>query len=62
MAVISYHSLGDAASEAKSVATKLTKYADNLNSAVYKKLSNYSGTHTVNIQTAIPLKSSFPPS
>lgn len=52
VAVISYHSLGNAASEAKSVATKLTRYADNLNSVVYKKLSNYSGDYSDNIQTA----------
>ncbi len=51
-ATISYASLRNASTEAKSVARKLTAYADNLNSCVYRKLNNYSGNHTGNIQTA----------
>lgn len=46
---ISYSSLGEASSEAKQVSTKLSSYADKLNSAVYKKLDNYDGSYTSNI-------------
>lgn len=52
VAVISYRSLDNASDEAKTVARKLTQYADGLQSAVYRKLSNYSGDHTANIRTA----------
>lgn len=51
-AVISYTSLIEASSEASSVAKKLTKYADNLESDIYRKLSNYSGSCTYNISAA----------
>lgn len=50
--IISYSSLKDSASEAKAVAKKLDTYADNLNNSIYKKLTNYSGNHTGNIQVA----------
>lgn len=49
---ISYSSLKSASSEANQVAKKMTRYANNLNSAVYKKLSNYNGSYTSNISTA----------
>lgn len=49
-ACISYGSLKNASSEAKHVANKLNKYVDNLNSQVYKKLSEYSGDCTSNIE------------
>lgn len=49
---ISYSSLGDAKSEAKQLATKLDKYADHLDSQVYKKLTSYSGKQTNNITNA----------
>lgn len=52
IASISYGSLRDAASEARDVAKKLDKYADSINSSVYKKLNNYEGTWTGNITTA----------
>lgn len=49
-ACISYGSLKNASSEAKHVANKLNKYVDNLNSQVCKKLSEYSGDCTSNIE------------
>lgn len=51
-ACISYSSLKDASSEAKQVSKKLDKYADNLNSQIYRKLNNYSGSYTTNIAQA----------
>lgn len=51
-AVISYSSLIDSANEAKAVAKKLDKYAENLNSSIYRKLTNYGGSHTGNIEVA----------
>lgn len=51
-ACISYSSLKDASSEAKQVAKKLDKYADNLDSQIYRKLNNYSGSYTANIAQA----------
>ncbi len=52
-AAISYNSLNDAASEASSVAKKLTTYANSLNNSVYKKLNSYSGDYTSNISGAV---------
>lgn len=52
IATISYGSLEDSAGEAKAVAKKLDTYAEHLNNSIYKKLTCYSGTHTVNINTA----------
>lgn len=51
-ASISYSSLGDASSEAKTVAKKLDKYADSLYDNVYKKLNNYGGSYNSNISSA----------
>lgn len=52
VAIISYDSLKDSASEAKAVAKKLDTYADHLNNSIYKKLTSYSGDCTANIQAA----------
>ena len=51
-ASISYSSLKNAAGEARDVAKKLDKYADSINSTVYKKLNNYEGSWTSNITSA----------
>ncbi len=51
-AAISYNSLHSAAGEAREVSGRLTSYADGLNSNVYRKLMNYSGVHTGNINSA----------
>lgn len=52
-ATISYSSLKQASSEADQVAKKLDRYANNLNSAICRKLNNYNGDHTGNISSAI---------
>ena len=49
---ISYSSLRDAKGEAKALSRKLDKYADNLDSQVYRKLTSYSGNSTSNITNA----------
>lgn len=49
---ISYSSIKDASSEAKSVARKLDDYADELVSSVYNKLNRYKGEWTGNISSA----------
>lgn len=51
-ASISYSSIKNAAGEARDVAKKLDKYADSINSTVYKKLNNYEGSWTGNITSA----------
>jgi len=51
-ASISYSSLRNAAGEARDVAKKLDKYADSINSTVYKKLNSYEGSWTGNITSA----------
>ena len=51
-ASISYSSIKNAAGEARDVAKKLDKYADSINSTVYKKLNNYEGSWTSNITSA----------
>lgn len=51
-ASISYSSLRNAAGEARDVAKKIDKYADSINSTVYKKLNNYEGSWTENITSA----------
>lgn len=51
-ASISYSSLRNAAGEARDVAKKLDKYADSINSSVYKKLNSYDGSWTGNITSA----------
>ena len=48
---ISYNSLKDASSEAKSVAKKLDYYADSIKSDIYNKFNNYEGTWSSNITT-----------
>lgn len=51
-AAISYRSLRNASSEAKSVAKKLDKYADSLYNNVYKKLDKYKGEWSSNLSAA----------
>lgn len=51
-ACISYSSLTNASSEASEVAKKLEKYASNLETQVYRKLSDYNGTYSSNISQA----------
>lgn len=51
-ATIYYKDLIRASGEAKDVARKLDKYADSLNSRVYKKLNKYDGSVTSNITAA----------
>lgn len=51
-ACISYGSLKDASSEASQVANKLEKYANSLDSQIYRKLNNYEGHYTTNIAQA----------
>ncbi|MGN0317019.1 MAG: hypothetical protein ACI4E1_03685 [Lachnospira sp.] len=51
-ACISYGSLKEASSEASQVAKKLDKYANNLDSQIYKQLNCYSGSYTTNISQA----------
>lgn len=51
-ASISYSSIKNAAGEARDVAKKLDKYADSINSTVYKKLNSYNGSWTSNITSA----------
>lgn len=48
-ACISYRSLDDAASTAKKVADKLETYASHLDSQIYRKINEYSGTYTSNV-------------
>ena len=52
IAAIHYSSLTNASNEAKRVAGKLSAYESSLNSLVYKKLSNYSGSCTSNVSEA----------
>lgn len=49
---VSYSSLWDASREAKDVAKKLDKYADQLNSKVIKKLDKYNGDWSSNLSVA----------
>lgn len=49
---VSYGSLWDAANEAKGVAKKLDKYADQLHSRVVKKLDKYDGNWSSNMSNA----------
>lgn len=49
---VSYNSLWDAAYEAKGVAKKLDKYADQLSSKVIKKLDKYNGEWSSNLSVA----------
>ncbi|MCD8005859.1 MAG: hypothetical protein LUF29_02635 [Oscillospiraceae bacterium] len=52
IAAISYSSLSNASSEAKSVARKLGSYADSLTNNVYNKLNSYSGEWTSSLSVA----------
>lgn len=49
---VSYSSLWDASREAKDVAKKLDKYADQLHDRIVKKLDKYNGSWTSNLSTA----------
>lgn len=52
IASISYSSLRNAASEAKSVAKRLDNYADAIDKTVYGKLNSYNGPWSSNLSTA----------
>ncbi|GGA79749.1 hypothetical protein [Ornithinibacillus halotolerans] len=52
IASISYRSLKNAASEAKSVAKRLDNYADAIDKRVYSKLNSYNGPWSSNLSTA----------
>jgi hypothetical protein len=52
IASISYSSLRNAASEAKSVAKRLDNYADAIDRTVYGKLNSYNGPWSSNLSTA----------
>ncbi|WP_428909702.1 hypothetical protein [Niallia sp. Krafla_26] len=52
IASISYSSLDNASGEAKQVAKRLDRYADRIESRVYQKLNNYSGSWSSNLSTA----------
>lgn len=54
-ATISYSDIKNAASEAKAVSRKLDTYADRLTNQIYKKLNDYSGSHTENVSNAISM-------